>query len=172
MQLYERLLGSSYHRLPPELRRFHACSGGDAKWAIEVRRCPGPWRTAVGLILALPGSTKRAQGWLHVRVQGELENWTRVFPDRKVRTTQRLQNGQLVESHGPVSFFFDVEADEMGMRFVDRGSSLLGVRLPRGLAPSVSASVRGIANGWELNVSLALPLLGTILNYSGVVTPA
>jgi hypothetical protein len=140
VQLYERLLGSSYDRLPPALRRFHAGGGGDARWAIEVRTNPGRWRAAIGRILAL-------------------------------RTTQRLQNGRLVESHGPVSFFFEVEADERGMRFVDRGCSLLGIRLPRPFAPSVSASVSSCETGWELDVALALPIFGTVLSYCGFVTP-
>ena len=172
MQLYERLLGSSFHRLPPELPLFHARGGGDATWALRVRRCPGRWRAAVARVLALPAPTDGAQGRLHVRASGDRELWTRVFPDREVRTTQRLQRGRLVETHGPVSFFFEVEATEMGLRFVDRGCSLLGIRLPRRIAPSVSATVRRDANGWDIEVSLALPLFGTILSYGGVVTPA
>jgi hypothetical protein len=172
VQLYQRLLGLSYHRLPQALQRFHARVGGDATWALEVRRGPGAWRAAASLVLPLPAPTARAQGRLHVRVRGDRETWIRVFPDREVRTTQWLQHGRLVESHGPVRFFFDVEADEMGMRLASRGCSLLGIPLPRLLAPSVAASVRGDANGWAVDVSLALPLLGTILSYGGVVTPA
>jgi hypothetical protein len=129
-------------------------------------------RAAIAFVLALPASTERGQGRLRVRLRGDRETWIRSFPDREVRTTQRLWQGRLVESHGPVSFLFEVEADEMGMRFVGRGCWLLGVRLPRGLAPSVAASVRDEGNGWTVEVSLALPLFGTILNYGGVVTPA
>jgi Domain of unknown function (DUF4166) len=172
MQLYERLLGSSFQRLPPQLRRFHASAGGDARWALQVRRGGGRLAEAVAWLLALPKPTERAQGRLHVRASGDRETWVRVFPDREVRTTQRMRDGRLVETHGAVSFFFDVEVDERGLRFVDRGSALLGIRLPRRLAPSLSASVRSRADGWDVEVSLALPLLGTILSYGGVVTPA
>ena len=40
-QLYERLLGASFARLPAPLRRFHARPGGTAEFAMEVTYEPG-----------------------------------------------------------------------------------------------------------------------------------
>jgi hypothetical protein len=120
----------------------------------------------------LPAVTPSARVALRVRADGERELWTRVFPDRELRTLQWLRQGRLIEQAGPLQVAFDVAADAAGMRFTSRGCRLFGVAVPRLFAPVVSAKARGTATGWELDVSIALPLLGTIGAYSGTVVPA
>jgi hypothetical protein len=78
----------------------------------------------------------------------------------------------LIEQAGPLQVAFDVAADESGMRLTSRRCRVLGIPLPRALAPRVAATVCGLADGWNVEVSIALPLLGTIGAYSGTVVPA
>lgn len=172
MQLYQRLLGASFDRLPPALRSFHAQGGGEAECTFQVRRGAGAFRAAAARILAFPRPAARVSVALRVRVSGEREIWTRAFPGHELRTVQSLERGRLVERAGPVRIAFDVDADETGMRFTSREFRVLGVRLWRALAPQVTARVRGAANGWNVDVSVALPLLGTIASYGGTVMPA
>ncbi len=172
VQLYQRLLGASFERLPSVLRRFHAQGGGEAECTFAVRRHAGPLHGIVARAAGLPAVTPSTRVVLHVRVDGEREVWTRVFPDRELRTAQWLERGRLIEQAGPLQVAFDVAADESGMRITSRGCRVFGVPLPRAFAPAVTAIVHGVANGWKVEVSIALPLLGTIGAYSGTVVPA
>ena len=172
MQLYQRLLGASFDRLPLALRRFHAQGGGDAECTFEVRRAPGTFRAAAARVLAFPKPAARVRVRLSVRVSGEREIWIRAFPGRALRTVQWLERGRLVEQAGPMRLAFDVAADETGMSFASRGCRVLGLPLWRAIAPNVTARVRGAENGWDVEVSVALPLLGTIASYGGTVVPA
>jgi hypothetical protein len=171
MQLYERLLGASFARLPEALRRFHAEAGGTAAFELEVTHEPGVLRNAVASVLRMPAATARARGSLVVSVRGDRELWVRTFPDRTLRTTQWLDAGRLVEAAGPMQFVFDVDAGEHGMRFTQTGCRLFGRRLPRMLAPRVETVVRGDARGWNVLVTITAPLLGRIATYGGEVTP-
>ena len=171
MQLYERLLGTSFARLPAALRRFHGRSGGTAEFALEVTHEPGRLRHAVARALGMPAAAARAPGTLAVTVRGDREAWVRTFPDLTLRTTQRLAAGRLVEQAGPLAFAFDVDADERGMRFSQTGCRLFGIPLPRALAPRVETLVRGDERGWNVLVSIAAPVLGRIATYGGPVIP-
>ena len=171
VQLYQRLLGASFERLPPALRRFHAQGGGEAECTFAVRRHAGPLHGIVARAAGLPAVTPSVRVVLRVHVDGERELWTRVFPDRELRTLQWLERGRLIEGAGPLRLAFDVAADESGMRLTSRGCRVFGVPLPRAAAPAVTALVSAAANGWQVDVSIALPLLGTIGAYSGTVVP-
>ncbi|HEV2740753.1 MAG TPA: DUF4166 domain-containing protein [Candidatus Elarobacter sp.] len=171
MQLYERLLGSSFARLPAVLRRFHGQPGGRADFALEVTHEPGFLRNAVARALRMPAAAARAPGTLVVSVRGDREIWVRTFPDLTLRTTQWLDAGRLVEQAGPLQFVFDVDADERGMRFSQTVCRLFGRTLPRALAPRVETVVRGDERDWNVLVSIDAPVLGRIVTYGGPVIP-
>jgi hypothetical protein len=171
MQLYERLLGTSFARLPAALRRFHAQPGGTADFTLEVTHEPGRLRNAVARALRMPAAAARAPGTLVVTVRADREVWVRTFPDMRMRTSQWLDAGRLVEAAGPLQFVFAVDGDERGMRFSQTGCRLFGLPLPRALAPRIETVVRGDALGWNVLVSVAAPVLGRIATYGGPVTP-
>lgn len=120
----------------------------------------------------LPVVTSRARVVLQVRVEGEREYWTRAFPDRTLRTVQWSERGRLIEQSGPLRIAFDVAGNAAGMRIVSRGCRVFGIPLPRALAPAVTALVRGAPTGWEVDVTIGVPLLGTIGGYGGTVVPS
>lgn len=170
-QLHERLLGASFARLPPALRRFLAQPGGTADFALEVTHQPGFLRSALASILRMPAAAARAPGSLIVSVRGAREIWVRAFPDRTLRSVLWIDAGKLVEETGPLQFVFAVDADERGLRFSQIGCRLLGRTLPRALAPRVEAVVRGDERGWNVLISIAAPGLGLVATYGGSVTP-
>lgn len=169
--LYERLLGPSFDRLPATLRRFHERPGGAAEFAMEVTYEPGVWRSALLKLLRMPAPCARAPGTLVVTVHGDREVWERIFPDRKLRTVQWIDDGRLVEETGPLQFLFDVAASERGLRFSSIACRLFGLRLPRRLVPRIEAAARAEESGWNLLVSIAVPVLGRLATYGGPVRP-
>ena len=171
MQLYQRLLAASFERLPPALRRFHAQPGGTATFVLEVTHEPGLLHRAAAALMRLPAASLRAPGTLVVTVCGEREVWERTFADTKLTTVQHIDGGRLVEAAGPLSFVFEVTADERGMQYAPVACRCLGIPLPRAFAPRISAAVRGEGTGWDLRVSIAVPGLGRLAAYGGPVTP-
>lgn len=170
-QLYQRLLGASFDRLPKTLRRFHRQPGGRAEFDMEVSYEPGLVRRALCALLRLPARSVRTPGHLVVTVRDEREIWERIFPDTTLRTLHWIDGRHLVEETGPLQFVFDVAAGERGMHFRSIACRFLGVPLPRALVPRVEAAVRGDARGWTVLVSIDLPLLGRLATYGGAVTP-
>jgi hypothetical protein len=170
-QLYERLLGASFERLPAPLRRFHARPGGTAEFAMEVTYEPGFLREVLSALLRLPAPSPRAPGKLHVTVDDDREVWERVFPDTKLRTVHWIDGDRLVEESGPLQFVFDVDANERGLRFSSIACRFLGCTLPRWLVPRIEAAARADERGWNLLVSIAVPVLGRLATYGGAVTP-
>lgn len=170
MQLYQRLLGASFARLPPALQRFHGRSGGTARFAFEVTHGRGLLREVAARAMRLPAAAALAPGRLVVTVRGDREIWERTFPDLTLRTVQSIDGGHLVEDNGPVRFIFQVDADERGMRMASIGCRVFGRPVPTALAPYVWAEVRGRTDGWDAAVSIALPRFGPIVSYGGPVT--
>ena len=78
----------------------------------------------------------------------------------------------MIEQSGPLEVAFDVAGDESGMRIVSRGCRMFGLPVPRPLAPRVTATVNGAPGGWEVEITIGLPLLGTIGGYTGTVVIA
>ena len=58
------------------------------------------------------------------------------------------------------------------MRFDQRRTWLLGVPLPRLLAPRVSAVVTPVSQDWNIDVRMAAPLIGPLIRYHGIMIPA
>jgi len=170
-QLYQRLLGPAFARLPHSVRRFHMRPGGMAEFDMEVTYAPGLLRRALCALLRLPAPSARTPGRLIVTVQNDREIWERIFPDTNLRTVHWIDGRHLVEETGPLQFLFDVDASERGLRFTSIACRLFGVPLPRALIPRIDAAVHGQGRGWHLRVSIAVPLLGRLATYGGGVTP-
>jgi hypothetical protein len=170
-RLYQRLLGASFDRLPETVRRFHLQPGGTAEFDMEVTCEPGLLRTILCAMLRLPAPSARAPGRLVVTVRDDREIWERIFPDTKLRTVHWIDGRYLVEETGPLQFVFAVDANERGLRFTSIACRFLGCPLPPALVPRVDAAVRGDERGWNLLVSIAVPLLGRLATYGGAVIP-
>jgi hypothetical protein len=171
--LYRRLLGPDFDRLPPALRRFHdASGGGSAAGVVRIQRGGRLATRAVARMLRLPAEGDRVDVTLRVTVQKDgRERWERAFGAHRLRTTQWLERGRLIERVGAAAFAFEVAADERGMRFRSVGCRWLGVALPPRLAVGVDADVWGFDEHWDVKVVVRAPRTGVISSYEGRITP-
>lgn len=170
--LYRRALAESFEALPPVLRRFHDAPGNaKADGYLCIARGPGRLRNALASLMRLPPSGERTPVHLEVRVEGEMERWTRDFGSLRLVTRQRYANGLLIESAGPLHFGFRVSATPSEMRFAFVRCRLYGCPLPGALAPRVHAVVRGLPASWWVEVRVEAPALGLLVRYEGEMTP-
>ena len=169
--LYARIMGDSFDRLPPAVRRMHQVlrDGGAQGEAIVTGA-----RNRLGRLIA------RAAGFppgghypLHVSFSERegVERWTRRFGDRQFTSELSEVDGRLVERFGPARFAFDLKGDEAGLRMVMRQWSIFGLRLPLSWAPRSPAREWEEDGAFRFDVPISLPLVGRIVHYRGTLRP-
>jgi hypothetical protein len=169
--LYEAVLGSEFAGLAPVLRRFHASgSDGRANGRLRVARGTGLARFA-GWCIGAPEAGDAILVEMIVVVEAGCERWTRWFAGSPMVTRQWREGDRLVEAFGPSALSFELELADGAMVFVQRGCRVLGIPLPRFLAPRVRARAGPSTNprGWQIDVEIAHPWIGTIVGYSGTM---
>jgi len=170
--LYRRLLGEEFEKLDPALRDFHGRPrGGEGSGIVSVRCGPGFHHRLLARALGLPRPGEHVRVALAVTVDGGGEIWTRSFDGTTLRTIQWAEEGLLAERAGSATFRFRLACDAGGMRFHHHDTTILGMRLPRTIAPSISATITAAERGWNLEVILRVPVIGELLSYRGYIVP-
>ena len=77
----------------------------------------------------------------------------------------------LIETFWPFTFDFDLSGHESGLEMEIRAWRLIGLKLPRALAPRVTATERVIDGRFSFNVCIALPWGPLIVHYAGWLAP-
>jgi hypothetical protein len=166
--LYQRILGSDFAKLPTGLQRFHGAAGAARGAGIAtVRSGSGVLHRLLARLMGLPRPGENIPIELAVTLDGDREIWWRSFGGRPFTTVQ-WQNGTLLaERSGPALFYFTLGADAAGLRFEHRGSRIFGVPIPLALSPRVEADAIASGDGWDLRVTIAMPIVGMITSYTG-----
>lgn len=168
--LYRRILAEQFDALPGVLRRFHDHPGGGCACGdLRVVRGQGHLSRLIGAVLGLPQAGDAVPVRLRVAVEGDRERWVREFASRRVETVQWEHEGLLFERFGPTAFASELVLDGVCLRYEFRRAWLLGIPLPRWLAPDVTGAVQAGDNGWTLVTEISLPLAGRLVRYDGWV---
>ena len=151
---------------------------------ISSRRIDGTFRVSRGSswlsrllawCMRLPRAGESVQLVLVITPQGDSERWVRQFGERRLETVCRqLPQGRWMERFGLLEFEFLVRneqnityQDQKRCRFV---IGALSIPLPSFLSPSVEGSEEAYENGsTSVHVVVSAPLIGMLLEYSGVV---
>lgn len=169
--LYARVMGDGFDRLPSAVRAMHeVIRDGGAAGEAEVT---GPDNRLGALIARAVGFPRAGRYPLHVTFaeREQAERWTRWFGTTRFTSELSKADGSLVERFGPARFQFDLPADEVELTMIMRRWSLFGIPLPLAFAP------RSLAREWEedgafqFDVPIALPLVGRVVHYRGVLRP-
>ncbi|WP_422931897.1 DUF4166 domain-containing protein [Singulisphaera sp. PoT] len=170
--LYRRILGDRFDALPEVLRRFHdSPRGGRARGTLRVERAAGVCQNALASVLGLPRAGDVVEVRLEVEVVGDRERWVRHLQGRTMKTVQYARGGLLVESIGPSAFASELILDGPFLNLEFRRAWVLGVPLPKRLAPLVDGRVVAGEGGWQLAVRVEVPILGELVRYEGWIEP-
>ncbi len=126
-------------------------------------------------VMRLPRASDAAETRLTVTPRGGEEYWCRTFDDRRLDTRQyEAGDGQLAERFGLLEFRFRLEASDGSLLFRQIEAALMfgsvRVRLPAACAPRVDALEEPAgARQVRIRVRVALPALGPVLTYDGVM---
>jgi len=172
MPLYRAILGKDFDALSPALRTLHDGNGArHARGRARVVRSRHVLGSLIARCMSFPPSADDTQVAVAMVVEGSSERWTRDFGGHRFSSRVCTSQGHLVEVFGPAAFSFRLDAKEREIcwRFV--GMKVLGVPWPRSLAPRIAAREcdRG---GYRFEVSVALPWIGTLVEYEGSLIPS
>jgi hypothetical protein len=169
--LYRRLLGDAWHRLPAPLRALHevdtrlvACGVG------RVER--GSWPAQfVATLFRFPRAGEEVAVEVEFVERDGRQTWTRRFDGRALRSVQWEGRGGfdrlLCERFGPLVFGLALVLDGERLRLVVRRWTLLGVPLPRVLAPRVDSFEEAVDGRFGFHVEIVHPALGLLVRYAG-----
>lgn len=171
--LYERVMGEEFEHLPTVLRQFHrAATGASASGTMRVSRRGGLIGKQIGDLLGLPTAGDAVPIRLQVSVEGDKERWVRWFGDKETKTMQWEDDGLLVEEGSAMRFHFELSTDGDSLEFRQRHVKLFPFfPLPRFAAPRSQAKMTARGDGWDVEVSVSVPVLGRVIEYQGFVRP-
>ena len=169
--LYRRLLGPSFDRLPPALRRFHDVTTewrGHARF--RVTRGRGWLRNLLARLGGLPRAGDDVPVKLRIIAEGDGERWVREFDTHRLESVQRAWRGLLVESFGALTLGFRLAVEPPALRLSPARVWVLGgLPWPRFLAPHGHGVEVGREDGCAIVATAEAPLLGMLARYEGLV---
>jgi hypothetical protein len=160
-------LGADFDRLASTVRRAHV---GVIRLSDQARVTRGgAAANALANIMGLPPASDR----MAMTVEGEHLSdrmiWNRRFGDRKFESCFRLRHGRLIELLGPFRLQLRPEARDGRLVYVLERVTLLGLPVPRSLAPALEAWEGERDGGYDFTVEVRLPFLGRLVRYEGLL---
>ena len=174
LPLYRRVMGEEFDRLPPVLRQFHgSLTDRRASGTVRVSRGGGALGRRFGGLVGLPESDESVPIRLEVRAEGRKERWVRWFGDDEgTETRQWEDDGLLVDEAFPFRFRFELITDGNSLEFRQRDVRLLALLpFPDIVSPHIHAKMTARDDGWDIRISVRVPLFGRVIEYDGFVTP-
>jgi len=175
-QLYRRIAGDAWSRLPPAVRQMHEGRGrrivrGRASITTGSSPLAGLMRRAMGF--------PEANADVAVSVQFDehdgVETWTRNFGGERFSSVQAAGIGRnerlIVERFGPVRVALAVVITDGRLNLAIRSWSLFGLPMPRWLGPTTTAFEYEADGRFHFDVAMGHPLAGAIVHYRGWLEP-
>jgi len=171
--VYATLLGDSWRKLHPTLRRFHEADAR-SRTASGVFRVHAPRAFVTRLIARMAGMPPAGEAVpvaLVVTVQPDAEEWRRTFGTFPLVSVQRIDGGLVAERFGRVEVRFRLEAVDGALRYGFEDASLrLGpIRMSLPLAASAIERPHG-KSAIDVSVDVAMKGFGRLVAYEGTLT--
>lgn len=171
--------GAGFGELHPLLRALHA-QDSELRGSVDLRFGESAAARAVGRHMArklgIPDTAGQHRLTVSIRHDAKALQWDRCFDDtHRLRSTfipnGHWPDGRWIEKTGAIELALTVDVIEGGWYWRVIGARLRGIRVPLWLIPRSNAYKR-IENGrYRFHVAFALPVLGEVIRYSGVLEP-
>jgi hypothetical protein len=175
--LFHRILGDAWDQLPAAVRRLHGVTSRSTfTGTCTVRRGHQPLAMLAAALIGFPRSGAGQDISVDLSVEADAEHWVRTIGGRRFSSVLRQGRGRsewlMRESFGPITVDIALLLDKGCLRYIVRGWTLFGIRLPRWLAPRSTALESGAEGKFSFDVTIGHPLTGVIVQYRGLLTEA
>ncbi len=175
MNLYRRVLGEKFETLPETIQAAHGFEGQHCLTGkVEVRCSENIIVRLLLRLLKLPRPGADVTAKILLQEDGQGERWHREFGSDSFSSRvkpHRAKQGRIVETMGGVSAVIRLNVIPDGLQWNVESLSLLGLPLPRAIAPVTQATERQVDGLYRFEVSITLPLLGLLISYRGWLQP-
>jgi hypothetical protein len=174
--LYRRVLGNAWERLPAPIRDLHSPDGHmKASGRAKVERGSGFLGKLIGRLIGFPEAGDDIPVTVDFKVEQGREVWTRTFGTRSFSSVQTEGQGRhaylVRERFGAVEVSLASVVDGDVLRLIVRSWRFLGIPMPLFLAPGGAAFEHAEGGRFNFDVTIAHPLMGTIIRYRGWLVP-
>ena len=156
MRLFERILGTQFAELAPEVQAVHA-QVGVKEGEISLRASP------LMQLFGFPPPCKDAPLWFGTREEEEIAIWRRQIKDRELRSELWQTGTEVSERMGAATVTSRLVVNEGALEQVTTAVRLFDIPLPRILWPRVTAQEWGAGGKYHFQVEVRAPLAGFVL---------
>lgn len=170
--LYAQVMGAAFATMPRQVQDMHQhpvprlVAGRGS-----VSRGDHPLARLAGYLFRFPPPLPDTPVTVTFDIRPGAEIWRRDFGGHRFcsRLSSRRQGDRriLTETFWPFTFDFDLDGHALGLDMHVRGWRLLGLPLPRRLAPRVRATERVAEGRFNFDVEIALPWGPMVVRYRG-----
>lgn len=166
--LYARVLGSSFERLSPILRRIHD-ERTRKRYAgrCSVRRGTGLFAQVFGALARLPRSHTDVAVEVTIECTGMFETWTRRFGTHEMRSRLRAGREFLEERLGALTLTFELAAEKDRIVWSLRSARFLFLPLPSSWFSACTAAETSDGGRYRFDVRAEMRGIGLIVHYEG-----
>jgi len=168
--LFRRLIGGAFDTLPQRVRAIHEAPCV-LRGQCDIRRGGGILSRLCGALAGMPPAGDRVPTVVSITRDGEGEIWRRDFGGRGFTSRLCECDGDLKERLGPTTFRFRLVADSEAIRWDVVGVRVLGIPLPLWAMSGILAREAIVEGRYCFDVSAALPLVGLVVHYRGLLDP-
>jgi len=174
--LYQRVLGSEWQHLAPQIRELHSVTGESVfKGRCHVDRGRSPLSRLVARWIGLPKAGADQEAIVTLTVRGDGERWVRRIGGQQFSSLQRPGRSEsdwpIRERFGVVSVHMALVVDDANLRYVIRRWTLLGIPLPLWLGPQGRATESLEDGQFRFEVEIRHLFTGLIVRYQGLLSP-
>ena len=168
--LLRNILGAGFDEMPEAVRRMHSIEKTqDVRGISRVMGGTNPLSWLIRVMAALPRPAHRAP--IHIRfVKGQhFEEWDRHFGKSRFHTIMK-QEGKYLAEHlvaFPVTFVYEVRADQIGFSLHVAQVRFLGIPLPRLLRPTLAARAGEWRGRYRFTTVVGFWFCGRVISYCG-----
>lgn len=167
--LFAGYLGESYADLPPAVRDLHNVTA-PSQWAgrASVTRGTSRWARLIAFLFRFPSATDDIAVTVTMTPQQGGELWQRQFGAARFWSFLRVQDGQMTERFGPLTFTLGLHVADGQLHFPVRAGRVGPVPFPRFLLPVSVAREYEDAGRFHFDVALSAPITGApMVHYRG-----
>jgi hypothetical protein len=174
--LYRAILGAAWPALPSALRDVHgSVTTSTVVGRATVARGGGVLARVIAALFGFPPAAADVELKVTFKRARGVETWERQFGAHRLTSEQFLGTGRyeglLCERFGPFTFGIALVLEDRKLGLVVRRWGVLGIPLPRALAPRSASFETETQRRFEFSVAIDLPLVGNVVRYSGWLEP-
>jgi len=168
--LLRNILGAAFDGMPAAVRRMHSIEKTqDVRGISRVMGGTNVLSRLIRVVAALPRPAHRAPISIRFIKGHNDEEWDRRFGKSRFHTIMK-QEGQYLAEHlvaFPVTFVYDVRADQKGFSLHVVRVRFLGIPLPRLLQPTLAARASEWRGRYRFSTLVGFWFCGRVISYFG-----